>query len=189
MIVISDNFIGTTGDHIESRPPEIGTWSLRGDYAIIHTNRLTNDLYYNSYYNAVMPVATDQSITLTFTVVTFEAITLLLRMSAADPLNAYGFYYQSGAAEFVRYDAGVKTVLASYVLALVNGDKVKFDVTGTTLSVYINDVFYASVIDATHAQGVLGFLCGFNGSAQFWDDFVGEIAGEECDMLTLVGVH
>lgn len=189
MIVIQDDFTGINGTHIEDRSPVIGSWVLRGDWAIIHTNKLTNDNYYNSYYNADMPISGDQSATLIFSIVTYEGMTLLLRMSLTDPLNGYGFSNKSGIAEFVRYDIGVKIVLSSFPLTLVNGDVVKFDIIGAVLSAYVNGILISSVTDTAHAAGVIGFLCAWAGSAQSWDDFIGEISGEAIDHMPLCGVH
>ena len=66
VIVLSDSFVGADGAQIETRPPEIGSWNLRGDPAYISVNTMRVSSANNTKYNVNMDVAADMSIELKF---------------------------------------------------------------------------------------------------------------------------
>jgi len=98
---------------------------------------------------------------------------LLCRMSLTDPFNGYGLEFLVSPQSFVRFDAGVKTILKEIVFDIVDNDVVKFEVLGSTLRAFKNGVLVDTVVDITYASGVLGFYCEAGGANQYHDNAVG----------------
>jgi hypothetical protein len=69
------------------------------------------------------------------------------------------------------------TLLDSYEVVLVSGDKIRLEVDGSTLKTFLNDVLILTTTDTTYASGSFGvvpcFYTNFGETYSEWDDFIG----------------
>lgn len=89
---------------------------------------------------------------------------LVLRFSSTT-YNGYGLIWDTGrGAQILRFDGGVPTLLGSAFTQPSNGQVVKLEIVGSTISVYYNSSLQTTRTDSTYSAaaraGILGLSVG-----------------------------
>lgn len=116
--------------------------------------------------------ANDQFAEATITTVASNAfIGVAVRCSTGSGGSYYGFYADNSTRYLVRVVNGAYTSLATLGTGFANNDVVRLEVTGSTLSAYINGVLWTSTTDTNLTSGSPGLTSWANNTSARLDDF------------------
>jgi hypothetical protein len=111
-----------------------------------------------------------------------------VRCSTGSGGNYYGFYADTATRYIVRVVAGAYTSLATTGTGFSNGDVIRLEVVGTTISAYINGVLWTSVTDSNLTSGSPGMTSWANNNSGRVDDFTAANLSSFVPRMTLLGV-
>lgn len=171
MATFTDDFnrangsVGANYDHINSG-------------VVISTNRFNGGAIGRSYSivkTSTASFAANQSAQITIpTVSSFDFAGVCVRFNAG---TTSGYMLltdgrSNTACRIYRVDTGTPTMIGGANVPVVNGDILKLDITGTTLTASVNGATIDTVVDATYASGQPGVMYDFqNGNNTFGDSF------------------
>lgn len=93
---------------------------------------------------------------------------ILIRYTSNDPSNFWGgfgyvAFYETAVGtrlQLWRLDAGSHTQLANIAVTPADGDALRVEAVGTTISLYVNGIGLADIPDATYGSGTVGIFAG-----------------------------
>jgi hypothetical protein len=96
-----------------------------------------------------------------------------VRCNSTSGGNYYGFYGDPNTRYLVRVVNGVWSQLATLGTGFTNGQVLRLEVQGTTLSAYINGVLWTSVTDSSISSGSPGLTSWANNNSGRLDNWTG----------------
>ena len=188
-----DTFTDTDGVSLTSHLPNtdesgLGWYALNGTWDIQDNQARCSDA--TAAYRAVVMDAATPNVTLTCKLAAMNGNTNIIgRVLDGSNHLQINIYPGGGTMQIAKRDGGTVTTLVSTSYTASDGDIVKVEFNGTTVTVYINNVQKLTTITTFMQYCTLfGFSKpGVSGTVQRWDDFRIEHIGAMPSVPSIVG--